>query len=101
LDVSEYFILEHNSADIMNYVARHIANVPYNSKRTATRYAVFCHKNFQLQGGDAKVHMTGAESGMEDNTEPESMTRKEMVAGDAKIHMTGADSRTKDNTGLG
>jgi hypothetical protein len=65
LDVSEYFILEHNSADIMNYVARHIANVPYNSKRTATRYAVFCHKNFQLQGGDAMIHMTGAESGME------------------------------------
>jgi hypothetical protein len=80
---------------------RHIANVPCNSKKTVTRYAVFCHKNFQLQGGDAKVHMTGAESGMEDNTEPESMTRKEMVAGDAKIHMTGAESRTKDNTGLG
>jgi len=75
MDVSEYFILEHNSADIMNYVASHIANVPYNSKKTATRYAVFCHKNFQLQGGDARIQMTGAESGMEDNTGPESMTR--------------------------
>ena len=38
MDVSEYFILEHNSADIMNYVASHIANVPYNSKEEMLRF---------------------------------------------------------------
>ena len=57
-----------------------IANVPCNSTRTATRYAVFCHKNFQLQGGDAKIHMTGAESGMGDNIGQASITRSQGVA---------------------